>query len=163
MTFVVLWCLSHYDVCRIMTFVVYDVCRIMMFVAYWVCRLMTFVALWRLSPYDVCSLWGLMACRLWRLSQCLFKSTWVKLLSIKFFWVHIFKSVGYRKLANILKSMQICSQLCQKNFFLNAFPFFSVKWVYHKLYIFQFQMFDTNWPSLMYILHIKNNETFLTK
>ena len=26
---------------------------------------------------------------------------------------------------------------------------FLVKWVYHKLYIFQFQSFDTNWPSLM--------------
>ena len=29
-------------------------------------------------------------------------------------------------------------------------PFFWVKWVYHKLYIFQFQIFDTNWPSLLY-------------
>ena len=28
--------------------------------------------------------------------------------------------------------------------------FFLVKWVYHKLYIFQFQIFDTNWPSLVY-------------
>ena len=70
MMFVALWCLLHYDVCRIMTFVVYDLCRIMMFVAYWVCHLMTFVALWRLSPYDVCSLGGLMACRLWRLLLC---------------------------------------------------------------------------------------------
>ena len=25
-----------------------------------------------------------------------------------------------------------------------------VKWVYHKPYIFQFQIFDTNWPSLLY-------------
>ena len=30
------------------------------------------------------------------------------------------------------------------------FHFFLVKWVYHKLYIFQFQIFDTNWPSLVY-------------
>ena len=42
MTFVTLWRLSHYDVCHIMTFVVYDVCRIMMFVALW-------RQLWRLS------------------------------------------------------------------------------------------------------------------
>ena len=45
MTFVALWRLSHYDVCRIMTFVVYDVCRSMMFVALWcLSPIMTFVA-----------------------------------------------------------------------------------------------------------------------
>ena len=41
---------------------------------------------------------------------------------------------------------KFASQLWKKN----AFPFFLVKWVYHKLYIFQFQTFDTNWPSLIY-------------
>ena len=30
------------------------------------------------------------------------------------------------------------------------FHFLGVKWVYHKLYIFQFKIFDTNWPSLLY-------------
>ena len=45
---------------------------------------------------------------------------------------------------------KFASQLCPKKFFFNAFPFFWVKWVYHKLYIFQFQIFDTNWPSLLY-------------
>ena len=51
--------------------------------------------------------------------------------------------------------MQIscASQLCKKNC-LNAFPFFLVKWVYHKLYIFQFQIFATNWPSLLYIVQV---------
>ena len=43
MTFVALWRLSYYDLCRIMTFVAlwclwhFYVCRIMMFVTYWVC------------------------------------------------------------------------------------------------------------------------------
>ena len=63
-------------------------------------------------------------------------------------YICIFKSVGYRKLANIRKS-KFASQLCKK-IILNAFPFFWVKWVYHKLYIFQFQIFYTNWPSLLY-------------
>ena len=83
MTFVALWRLSRYDVCRIMTFFAlwrlshYDVCRLwrlshMMFVAYDVCRLMTFVALWRLSFMAFVVLWCLLhydVCRqLWRLS-----------------------------------------------------------------------------------------------
>ena len=72
MTFVALWLFSHYDVCRIMTFVAYDVCLIMTFVAYDVCRLMTFVALWRLSFMAFVVLWCLLhydVCRqLWRLS-----------------------------------------------------------------------------------------------
>ena len=38
---------------------------------------------------------------------------------------------------------------CAKKNLRNAFPFFWVKWVYHKLFIFQFQIFDTNWPSLI--------------
>ena len=50
MTFVALWRLSHYDVCRIVTFV-----------ALWRLLLMTFVVLWCLSHYDVCR-------QLWRLS-----------------------------------------------------------------------------------------------
>ena len=45
--------------------------------------------------------------------------------------------------------MQIRKPVVQKKK-KNAFPFFWVKWVYHKLYIFQFQIFDTNWPSLLY-------------
>ena len=40
---------------------------------------------------------------------------------------------------------------CAKKIILNAFPFFWVKWVYHKLCIFQFQIFYTNWPSLILI------------
>ena len=44
--------------------------------------------------------------------------------------------------------MQIRKPVVQFFFFFNAFPFFGLKWVYHKLYIFQFQIFDTNWPSL---------------
>ena len=43
-----LWRLSPYVFCRIMTFVSYDVCRIMTFVSYDVCRIMTFV------NFDVC-------------------------------------------------------------------------------------------------------------
>ena len=46
---------------------------------------------------------------------------------------------------------KFASQLCKKKNLKNASPFFGVKWVYHKIYIFQFQTFDTNWPSLMYI------------
>ena len=33
---------------------------------------------------------------------------------LSYFLVHIFKNVGYRKLANISKSMKFASQLCQK-------------------------------------------------
>ena len=43
------------------------------------------------------------------------------------FLLHIFKSVGYRKLANIRKSMQICKPVVPKKKFnkiKNAFPFF---------------------------------------
>ena len=36
------------------------------------------------------------------------------------------------------------------------FHFILVKWVFHKLYIFQFQIFDTNWPSLL-----NSNKKFL--
>ena len=50
--------------------------------------------------------------------------------------MHIFKSVGYRKLANIRKSMQIRKPVVPKKIKKNAFPFFLVKWVYHKLYIY---------------------------
>ena len=46
MMFVALWCLSHYDLFRIMTFVVHDVCHIMI--------------LWCLLHYEVCH-------QLWRL------------------------------------------------------------------------------------------------
>ena len=48
-------------------------------------------------------------------------------------------------------------QLCQNKIFGNVFPFFPVKWVYHKLYIFQFQIFDANWPSLV------NNVVLVTR
>ena len=65
------------------------------------------------------------------------------------FWLHILKSGGYRKLANICKSMQIRKPVVQKNFFFKCLSIFLVKWVYQKLYICQFQMFDTNWPSLI--------------
>ena len=65
------------------------------------------------------------------------------------FWVHIFKSVGYRKLANIRKSMQIRMPVVPKKI-KKCLSIFWLKWVYHKLYIFQFQIFDTNWPSLLY-------------
>ena len=44
---------------------------------------------------------------------------------------------------------KFASQLCQKKF-KKCLSIFLVKWVYHKLYIFLFQIFDTNWPSLMY-------------
>ena len=46
--------------------------------------------------------------------------------------------------------MQIRKPVVPKKFFLNAFKFFGVKWVYHKLHIFQYQIFDTNLPSLIY-------------
>ena len=35
----------------------------------------------------------------------------------------------------------------------NVFPYLLVKWVYHKLYIFQFKIFETNWPSLVCICY----------
>ena len=66
------------------------------------------------------------------------------------FWLHIFKSVEYRKLANIRKSMQIRKPVVPKNF-KKCLSILLVKWVYHKLYIFQFLIFDTNWPSLLSI------------
>ena len=57
--------------------------------------------------------------------------------------------------ANIRKSMQICKQVVpKKKEIFNAFAFFWVKWVYHKLYIFQFQIFYTTWPSLLYSEHL---------
>ena len=40
------------------------------------------------------------------------------------FWLHIFKSVGYRKLANIRKFMQIRKLVLPKIVFKNAFLFF---------------------------------------
>ena len=54
--------------------------------------------------------------------------------------MHIFKSVGYRKLANICKPIQICKPVVP-NFFFKCLSIFLVKWVYHNLYIFQFQFF----------------------
>ena len=45
--------------------------------------------------------------------------------------------------------MQICRPVVPKKFKKISFHFL-VKWVYHKLYIFHFQIFDTNWPSLIY-------------
>ena len=72
MTFVALWFLSFmmfvallYDVCRIMTFVAlwcllhYNVCCIITFVVYGICPHMTFVALWRLSVRMFITLWHL--------------------------------------------------------------------------------------------------------
>ena len=59
-------------------------------------------------------------------------------------------SVGYSKLQNIRKSMQIRKPVVQKKILKMSFQFFFLaKWVFHKLYTFQFQMFDTNWPSLI--------------
>ena len=55
MMFVVLWRLSHYDVCRIMTVVSYDVCRLITFVGYDVCHLIKFIA------YDVCRMMNFVA------------------------------------------------------------------------------------------------------
>ena len=43
---------------------------------------------------------------------------------------------------------KFASQLCQKKFY-KCLPIFLLKWVYHKLYIFPFKIFDTNWPSLL--------------
>ena len=63
--------------------------------------------------------------------------------------------MGYRKLAKIRKSMQIRKPFVQKiNFkkFLNFLLL--VKWLYHKLYFFQFPIFDTNWPSLIQYKYI---------
>ena len=77
MTFVALWRLSHYDVCRLWRLSHYDVCRLLGLSPYDVCRIMTFVALWcffalwRLSFMTFVALWCLMhydVCRqLWRL------------------------------------------------------------------------------------------------
>ena len=53
--------------------------------------------------------------------------------------------------------MQICMPVVPKFFFKNVFPFFLVKWVYHKLYILQFQIFYTNWPSLTYTQRLLNS------
>ena len=51
MTFVALWCLSHYDVCRLWRMSPYDVCRLITFVALWRLSLIVFVALLHLSHY----------------------------------------------------------------------------------------------------------------
>ena len=64
-TFVAIWRLSYYEVCRLWRLSHYDVCRIKTFVALWSLSFMTFVALWCLSHYDVCR-------QLWRLSLTLF-------------------------------------------------------------------------------------------
>ena len=34
-----------------------------------------------------------------------------------------------------------------------------MKWLYHKLYFFQFPIIDTNWPSLMYISNINMQDS----
>ena len=89
MTFVALWHLLHYDVCRIMTFVAlwrlshycmmfvgllrlshYDICRLWRLSNYDVCCIMTFVAL----LYDVCKLITFVT--LWRLSLMTFVALW---------------------------------------------------------------------------------------
>ena len=50
--------------------------------------------------------------------------------------------------------MQIRMTVVPKKNFKKCLSIFLVKWVYHKLYIFKFHIFDTNWPSLLYILNI---------
>ena len=56
---------------------------------------------------------------------------------------------------------KFASQPWQKNFKKCLFIFL-VKWVYHKLYIFQFQIFDTNWPSLLYISYMLSVSSILS-
>ena len=66
-TFVAIWRLSYYEVCRLWRLSHYDVCRIKTFVALWSLSFMTFVALWCLSHYDVCrQLWRFVAYRVCR-------------------------------------------------------------------------------------------------
>ena len=57
--------------------------------------------------------------------------------------------MGYRKLANISKSMQIHKPVVQKISICVFFLALLVKWLNHTLYFFQFQFFNTIWPSLM--------------
>ena len=59
MTFVALWRLSHYDVCRLWRLSHYDVCCSCCLSRYDVCRIMTFVALWCLSFMTFVALWCL--------------------------------------------------------------------------------------------------------
>ena len=49
--------------------------------------------------------------------------------------------------------MQICMPVVPKKFIFKYLSIFLVNWVYHKLYIIQFQIFDTNWLSLIYSIH----------
>ena len=80
MRFVALWCFSQYDVCHIMVFVAlwrllhYDVCRLWPLLPYDVCRLITFVALWRFSHYDVCR--NITFVAFWHLSVMTFVASW---------------------------------------------------------------------------------------
>ena len=82
MTFVALWRLSHYDVCRLWHLSPYDVCRIMTF-----CRIMTVVV------YDVCRI--MMFVALWRLSPIM---------------TFVANTVGFVAVSNILIN-QIFSKL----------------------------------------------------
>ena len=79
------------------------------------------------------------------------KMSTIKFFTAKYFlsnfWLHIFKSVGNRKLANIRKSMQIRKPVVPKKI-LKGFFIFLVKWVYHKLYIFQFHILIQIDPAL---------------
>ena len=53
--------------------------------------------------------------------------------------------------------MQIRIPVVPKKF-KKGFSIFLVKWVYHKLYIFQIQIFDTNWPSLLSMYSVLYNK-----
>ena len=59
--------------------------------------------------------------------------------------------------------MQIRKPVVPKKIFFNAFAIFLVKLVYHKLYIFHFQIYDTNWPSLVYTVQQAKNLKSLIK
>ena len=60
MTFVALWSLSPYEVCRLCCLSPYDLCRLVTF------SVMTFVALWRFFAYHVCCIMTLVAYRVCR-------------------------------------------------------------------------------------------------
>ena len=63
--------------------------------------------------------------------------------------MHIFKSVGFRQLANIRKSMQIHKPDVPKKFFFKCLAIFWGKMSLPQTVYFLFQIFDTNWPSLL--------------
>ena len=79
------------------------------------------------------------------------KSQEASLTNTQFFHCISLKLLVTGILQIFANSCKFASQLCQ----IKKMPFhFLVKWVYHMLYIFQFQIFDKNWPSLLYIQYI---------